>query len=89
MQNIRYVVPKPLEVTSTSRTFCDPRDRSDVTEKQEFVAENGRESMTSPQQSPRHIHGCPCPRAAVTEGMTQLVELDHRTDTARKIHRET
>ncbi|XP_049682366.1 store-operated calcium entry regulator STIMATE isoform X3 [Accipiter gentilis] len=27
MQNIWYVVPKPLKVASTSRTFCDPCDR--------------------------------------------------------------
>lgn len=50
-ENSWYVVPKPLKVASTSRTSCDPCGSSVVTEKQELVALNGRESVASPQQS--------------------------------------
>jgi len=47
MQNMWYVAPKLLNVASTSRAFCDPRERSDVTGKQELVAENGERDVSS------------------------------------------
>ncbi|KAM9655278.1 store-operated calcium entry regulator STIMATE-like isoform 4-T4 [Morphnus guianensis] len=47
MQNIWYVVPKPLKVASTSRTFCDPCDREAGTCGREWEGERDLSSAVA------------------------------------------